>query len=68
MAFSEYGNFATVQIPGDGRELVAVDSSACKIRAEDGRQVENVDISPFISNLPYGESNLKMRPSKFKSL
>ena len=25
---------------------------AMKIRAEDGRNVENVDISPFIDNLP----------------
>lgn len=25
-------------------------------RAEDGRPIENVDISPFIDNLPYGKS------------
>ena len=42
------------QIPGDGRELVATDSAAVTIRAEDGRRVEGVDISPFISNLPAG--------------
>lgn len=41
-------------IPGDGRELVVCDPTACKIRAEDGRRVEGVDISPFIDNLPYG--------------
>ena len=41
-------------IPGDGREFVVCDPSACKIRAEDGRRVESVDISPFIDNLPYG--------------
>jgi predicted ABC-class ATPase len=41
-------------IPGDGRELVAVDPSAVKIRAEDGRSVQKVDISPFITNLPLG--------------
>ena len=29
-----------------------------KIRAEDGRRVEAVDISPFISNLPYGKAVL----------
>ena len=41
-------------VPGDGRELVVTDPSAVKIRAEDGRRVEKVDISPFISNLPFG--------------
>jgi predicted ABC-class ATPase len=40
-------------IPGDGREFVVARSSAVKIRAEDGRRVEKVDISPFISNLPF---------------
>ncbi|MCK5772822.1 MAG: ABC-ATPase domain-containing protein [Thermoplasmata archaeon] len=42
-------------ILGDGRELVITDPSAVKIRAEDGRRVENVDISPFISDLPLGK-------------
>ena len=41
-------------IPGDGREYVVSIPSAVKIRAEDGRSVQNVDISPFISNLPFG--------------
>jgi predicted ABC-class ATPase len=41
-------------IPGDGREFVVTDRSAVKIRAEDGRRVEKVDISPFITNLPFG--------------
>ncbi|MEE8472125.1 MAG: ABC-ATPase domain-containing protein, partial [Dehalococcoidia bacterium] len=41
-------------IPGDGRELVVVHPSALKIRAEDGRRIEKVDISPFITNLPQG--------------
>jgi predicted ABC-class ATPase len=41
-------------IPGDGREWVVTVPSAVKIRAEDGRFVEKVDISPFIGNLPYG--------------
>ena len=45
-----------LQVPGDGRELVATDASAVKIRAEDGRAVQAVDISPFIKNLPFGES------------
>ena len=43
-------------IPGDGREYVITISSAVKIRAEDGRRVENVDISAFINNLPGGIS------------
>jgi predicted ABC-class ATPase len=41
-------------VPGDGREWAVTVRSATKIRAEDGRYVEKVDISPFISNLPYG--------------
>ncbi|MBI5869709.1 MAG: ABC-ATPase domain-containing protein [Actinobacteria bacterium] len=40
-------------LPGDGRDLVACRADAVKIRAEDGRRVERVDISPFISNLPF---------------
>jgi len=43
-------------IPADGREYVVATRDAVKIRAEDGRRVERVDISPFISNLPYGRS------------
>jgi predicted ABC-class ATPase len=31
---------------------VVTDPSACKIRAEDGRAVTGIDISPFIDNLP----------------
>jgi predicted ABC-class ATPase len=41
-------------VPGDGREQVVAVSSAVKIRAEDGRAVHEVDISPFISHLPGG--------------
>ncbi|MGD2108454.1 MAG: ABC-ATPase domain-containing protein [Phycisphaerae bacterium] len=43
-------------IPGDGREYVVTRHDTVKIRAEDGRRVEKVDISPFIDNLPYGRS------------
>ncbi len=43
-------------VPGDGRERVVTDPGAVKIRAEDGRRVVGVDISPFISNLPQGRS------------
>ncbi|MGA1839961.1 MAG: ABC-ATPase domain-containing protein [bacterium] len=41
--------------PGDGREFVVTDPGAVKIRAEDGRRVWGVNISPFITNLPYGQ-------------
>jgi len=41
-------------IPGDGREYVITDTTAFKVRAEDGRRVEGVNISPFISHLPFG--------------
>jgi predicted ABC-class ATPase len=41
-------------VPGDGRESVVTDAGAVKIRAEDGRAVTGVDISPFIGALPNG--------------
>ncbi|MDY6844841.1 MAG: ABC-ATPase domain-containing protein, partial [Thermodesulfobacteriota bacterium] len=41
-------------IPGDGREYIATDRTTVKIKAEDGRYVEKVNISPFINNLPFG--------------
>jgi len=41
-------------IEGDGREFVITVKNAIKIRAEDGRRIEKVDISPFINNLPMG--------------
>ncbi len=42
-------------IEGDGREFVLTDETAVKIRAEDGRSISKVDISPFIGKLPYGK-------------
>ena len=42
-------------IEGDGREYVVTADTAVKIRAEDGRAVSHVDISPFINNLPNGK-------------
>ncbi len=42
-------------IPGDGREFVVTHPAAVKVRAEDGRAVEKVDIRPFIANLPPGK-------------
>ena len=41
-------------IQGDGREYVITDDNAMKIRAEDGRSIQHVDISMFIRNLPNG--------------
>ena len=41
-------------LPGDGREWVVADPAAVKVRAEDGRAVTGVDISPFIQGLPGG--------------
>ena len=41
-------------ITGDGREWVITRADATTIRAEDGRPVTGVDISPFINNLPSG--------------
>lgn len=43
-------------VPGDGREYVVTTADAVKIRAEDGRRIEKVDIHPFIRNLPFGRS------------
>ena len=43
-------------IPNDGREQVVADKTTVKIRAEDGRSVTGVDISPFIDHLPQGVS------------
>lgn len=42
-------------IAGDGREYVITDESAMKLRAEDGRSIQNTDISMFIRNLPNGK-------------
>lgn len=41
-------------IPGDGREKAVTNASAVKVRAEDGRAISNVNISPFIDRLPFG--------------
>lgn len=42
-------------VPGDGREWVITRADAVKIRAEDGRGVQKVNIRYFIDNLPFGE-------------
>jgi predicted ABC-class ATPase len=41
-------------VPGDGREWVVSRRDLVKIRAEDGRRVERVDINAFIRDLPQG--------------
>jgi predicted ABC-class ATPase len=46
-------------IRGDGREFVFTDSSAYKIRAEDGRKITNVNISPFINHLPFEKDTIR---------
>lgn len=43
-------------IPGDGREYIVTREDAVFIRAEEGRSIRNVNISPFISQLPNGLS------------
>lgn len=48
-------------IPGDGRERVITNPTAVKIRAEDGRRVEGVDIRPFITALPNGSDAAAFR-------
>jgi predicted ABC-class ATPase len=46
-------------IPGDGRERVATIASAAKVRAEDGRAIAKVNISPFIDRLPFGRDTVE---------
>jgi len=41
-------------LEGDGREWVITRGDAAAVRAEDGRAVTGVDISPFIDGLPSG--------------
>ena len=41
-------------VPGDGREFVVTREDAFFIRAEEGRSIRDVDISPFIGDLPNG--------------
>jgi predicted ABC-class ATPase len=43
-------------VPGDGREQIVTDAASVKVRAEDGRAVSGVDLSPFINHLPFGKS------------
>ena len=44
----------TAQIINEGGEKMRI-GDAVKIRAEDGRYIERVNISPFINNLPFNK-------------
>lgn len=44
-------------VPGDGRQRVVTHSNAVKLRAEDGRSVTGVDVSPVINHLPKGRQS-----------
>lgn len=46
-------------IYGDGREKIATVRTAAKIRAEDGRPVQPIDLSGFMSDLPAVDSTQK---------
>jgi len=48
---------------GDGREYVITDDTACKIYAEDGRYINNTDISPFFSCM-YGRNTKAFSSSR----
>ncbi|WP_455219265.1 ABC-ATPase domain-containing protein [Kaarinaea lacus] len=43
-------------IPEDGREKVVANPTAVKVRAEDGRAISKVNISPFIDRLPFNRN------------
>ena len=45
-------------VQGDGREYVITDDTAVMLRAEDGRSIQNTDISMFINNLPNGKDTV----------
>ncbi|MCD1257639.1 ATPase [Paenibacillus athensensis] len=43
-------------ILGDGRELVITDPTAMEIAAEEGRSIQNINITPFIKWIPQGSA------------
>lgn len=49
--------------PGDGRERVATLPDAVKVRSEDGRAVTDVDLRPFIHDLPHGRDTQRFTTS-----
>ncbi|RSO22833.1 ATPase [Streptomyces sp. WAC 06725] len=48
-------------VPGDGRELVVARPDTVKIRSEDGRRVERVDVHAFVDHLPSGADTTDFR-------
>jgi len=46
-------------IPGDGRELIVIDQSATPIKTEEGRVVNETNISPLVRELPLQGSTEK---------
>lgn len=48
-------------LPGDGREFCAAVPDAVLVRAEEGRRVEGVDLSAFLTALPGGEDASRCR-------
>lgn len=48
-------------VPGDGRELVVARADTVKVRAEDGRSVQRVDVSSFVGHLPTGADTAAFR-------
>lgn len=50
-------------VPGDGREFVITDTDAVKIRAEEGRPITHLDLSPFINHLPHQQSTRQFSTS-----
>ncbi|MGX8909642.1 P-loop domain-containing protein [Streptomyces netropsis] len=48
-------------VPGDGRERVVSRSDTVKVRAEDGRRIEGVDLHAFVDHLPSGDDTADFR-------
>lgn len=48
-------------LPGDGREYCVTVPDAVLIQADEGRRVEGVDLTPFLSALPTGEETTRYR-------
>src|SRR5207244_13177154 len=48
-------------LPGDGREHCTTVADAALVRAEEGRRIEGVNVSAFLSSLPGGEDPARYR-------
>ncbi|MEV5510668.1 ABC-ATPase domain-containing protein [Streptomyces orinoci] len=48
-------------VPGDGRELAVSRPDTVKVRAEDGRRIERVDLHAFVDHLPTGQDTSDFR-------